>query len=93
MPKDTVALASVTTGPLPSSRKVYVEGERHPELRVAMREIDLSSPDERPLAIYDPSGPYTDPSAPIDIQRGLPALRDPWIRARGDVEDYEGRAR
>ena len=91
MPKDTVALASVTTGPLPSSRKVYVEGERHPELRVAMREIDLSSPDERPLAIYDPSGPYTDPSAPIDIQRGLPALRDPWIRARGDVEDYKGR--
>ena len=91
MPKDTAAVASVTTGPLPSSRKVYVEGERHPELRVAMREIDLSSPDERPLAVYDPSGPYTDPSVRIDIQLGLPALREEWIRAHGDVQDYEGR--
>jgi phosphomethylpyrimidine synthase len=92
MPKDTVAITSVTTGPLPSSRKVYVQGECHPDLRVAMREIDLSSEDEPPLRAYDPSGPYTDPTARIDIRAGLPTLRTEWIRARGDVEDYDGRA-
>ena len=92
MPKDTVALASVTTGPLPSSRKVYIGGEYHTGLRVAMREIDLSSHDEPPLRVYDPSGPYTDPEARIDIRAGLPALRAAWIRRRGDVEEYDGRA-
>lgn len=92
MPKDAVALASVTTGPLPSSRKVYIGGEYHTGLRVAMREIDLSSHDEPPLRVYDPSGPYSDPEARIDIRAGLPALRAAWIRRRGDVEEYDGRA-
>jgi phosphomethylpyrimidine synthase len=57
-----------------------------------MREIDVSSQDEPPLRVYDPSGPYTDPATRIDIQAGLPALRTEWIHARGDVEDYDGRA-
>jgi phosphomethylpyrimidine synthase len=91
MPKDTVAATSVTTGPLASSRKVYIEGAGHPELRVAMREIDLSSQDEPPLRVYDPSGPYTDPEARIDIRAGLPGLRADWTRGRGDVEEYDGR--
>ena len=84
---------SVTTGPLPGSRKVYVAGERHPELRVPMREINLSpSASEPPLRVYDPSGPYTDADAAIDISRGLPETRRRWIEARGDVESYQGRA-
>ncbi|HZL59394.1 MAG TPA: phosphomethylpyrimidine synthase ThiC [Stellaceae bacterium] len=83
----------VSTGPLPASRKIHVPGERHQDIRVAMREIDLTpSAKERPVRVYDPSGPYTDPAVAIDIRLGLTPLRDPWIRARGDVEEQSGRA-
>src|SRR5689334_2187580 len=93
MPEGNIGSAfTVSTGPLPSSRKVYVAGERHPGLRVAMREIDLEKGSgEAPVRVYDASGPYSDPAARIDIRAGLPALRAPWIRARGDVEEVEGR--
>ncbi|HEV2545859.1 MAG TPA: phosphomethylpyrimidine synthase ThiC [Stellaceae bacterium] len=84
---------SVSTGPLPASRKVYVAGSRHRDLRVAMREIDLSpAAKEPPLRVYDPSGPYSDPAAAIDIKQGLPSLRGRWISARGEVEPQQGRA-
>ena len=84
----------VTTGPLPASRKVYVQGQRHPGLRVAMREIDLEpAAKEPPLRVYDPSGPYTDPAVTIDIRAGLPAVARSWILARGDVEEVAGRER
>src|SRR5918998_1331611 len=73
----------VTTGPIRGSRKVHV-GEH----RVAMREIHLEpSSGEPPLRVYDPSGPYTDTQARIDIMAGLPELRRDWIRARADVEE------
>jgi len=96
LPKDALTAGtipqttSVTTGPLPASRKVYVPGERFADIRVAMREIDLTDPGEPPLRVYDCSGPYTDPAASIDIQTGLPALRAAWIAGRGDVEAYDG---
>ncbi|MCU0838249.1 MAG: phosphomethylpyrimidine synthase ThiC [Rhodospirillales bacterium] len=77
---------AVTTGPLPASRKVYVEGER---VRVPCREISLT--DGSTFAVYDPSGPYTDAAAAIDIEAGMPRLREPWIAARGDSEPYDGR--
>jgi phosphomethylpyrimidine synthase len=74
---------NVTTGPIRGSRKIHVG-----PLGVAMREIHLEpSSGEPPLRVYDPSGPYTDPEACIDIMAGLPELRAPWIRARGDVEE------
>jgi phosphomethylpyrimidine synthase len=83
----------VSTGALPASRKIYVPGRHHPELRVALREIDLTpAAKEKPVRVYDPSGPYTDPTVNIDIRLGLGPLRDPWIRARGDVEESPGRA-
>jgi phosphomethylpyrimidine synthase len=75
----------------PASRKVYVSGTRHSDVRVPMREIALSPtrgvagvPDEQnpPLRVYDTSGPYTDPEVVIDLQRGLPRLRAPWIASR-----------
>ncbi|MEE3622834.1 phosphomethylpyrimidine synthase ThiC [Nitrospirillum sp. BR 11752] len=84
---------AVTTGPLPASRKVHIPGTLHPDLRVAMREIDLSpSANEPPVRVYDPSGPYTDPAVTTDIRQGLAELRRPWVEARGDVERYDGRA-
>ncbi|MFQ5597222.1 MAG: phosphomethylpyrimidine synthase ThiC [Nitrospiria bacterium] len=78
--------------PLPASRKVYVEGKQS-GVQVAMREIALSPTkigENAPLRVYDPSGPYTDPEAAIDIHKGLSPLRSAWIEGRGDVERLEG---
>jgi phosphomethylpyrimidine synthase len=86
------AKISVTIGSLPASTKIYVAGELHPDIRVPMREIALhESSGEPPFKVYDTSGPYTDPAAEIDIERGLVRVREPWIRGRGDVEEYLGR--
>jgi phosphomethylpyrimidine synthase len=94
MPEGTIKENfGVSTGPLPASRKIHVPGRRHRELRVALREIDLTpAAKEKPVRVYDPSGPYTDPTARIDIRLGLPPLREPWIQARGDAEESPGRA-
>ncbi|MBV9377015.1 MAG: phosphomethylpyrimidine synthase ThiC, partial [Alphaproteobacteria bacterium] len=82
----------VTTGPFAASRKVHARGRLHPEVSVAMREIDLDhSASEPPVRAYDTSGAYSDPAIGIDINRGLPELRKPCILARGDVEFYNGR--
>ena len=71
-----------------SSRKVYVTGSR-PDIRVPMREISLTG-DNPPLRLYDTSGPYTDPSADLDLKRGLTPLRLGWIVDRGDVHELPG---
>ncbi|NQU59795.1 MAG: phosphomethylpyrimidine synthase ThiC, partial [Rhodospirillales bacterium] len=84
--------SDITTGPLPASRKIYVEGTMHPDIRVPMREISLhETANEPPVIVYDTSGPYTDLGVTIDIEAGLKRLREPWIKARGDVEEYQGR--
>ncbi len=85
---------AVTTGPLPASSKVYVPGDLHEDIRVPLREISLSpQAQEPPLLVYDSSGPFTDVEleGDLDIEAGLPRLRETWIRARGDVEEYTGR--
>ena len=83
---------SITTGPLPASRKIYVEGERFPYLRVPIREISLhETAGEEPMKVYDTSGPYSDSTFEPDIDTGLPRLRTPWIEGRGDVETSNGR--
>jgi len=91
MPDDTAFTRGVTTGSLPASRKIYVTGKQHKDVRVPMREIAQTGDTEPPVVAYDPSGPYTDPDVKIDIDAGLPNLRNSWIRARGDVEEYDGR--
>jgi len=88
---DTSSPITVTTGPLPASRRVWVDGSR-PGIRVPFREIDLHpTADEPPLRVYDCSGPYTDPQVRIDIAAGLPRLRSDWIAERGDTEPHDGR--
>lgn len=79
------------------SKKVYVTGSR-PDIKVPMREIELSpttgtfgEEENPPVRVYDSSGPYTDSSYSVDITKGLPALRSPWIQERDDVEEYDGR--
>ena len=84
-----VAAPKVTTGALPGSRKVYSAPESHDDLRVPLREIALSGGTS--FRVYDTSGPYSDPSVEIDVRRGLPPLREMWIKARGGVQAYHGR--
>ena len=88
---DTAAIA-----PFPNSTKVFIEGSR-PDIRVPMRSIaqgdtpsSFGGEANPAVFVYDTSGPYTDPSARIDIRRGLPALRRGWIAERGDTEELAG---
>jgi phosphomethylpyrimidine synthase len=98
---DGKVLEGISRGPLPASRKVYVPGERYPELRVPMREISQTptrhghGPEARvtpnpPVFVYDSSGPYTDPQMRIDLREGLAPIRASWIAARGDTEELPG---
>lgn len=84
------------TRALPASRKVYIQGSR-PDIQVPMREITLTDTPvggfgkaegekNPPFYVYDTSGVYTDPNVEIDLTKGLPKLRQPWIEARGDTE-------
>ncbi len=81
-----------------NSRRVYVDGEL-PGVKVPFREItqtpsrnfEGSLVTNPPVRVYDTSGPWGDPEVQCDVTKGLPALRAEWIRARADVEDYEGR--
>ena len=78
---------AIPTGERPGSKKVYEAGRLWPDIRVPFREVAVhESAGEPPVTLYDPSGPYTDPSASIDIDMGLPRTREPWVVSRGDVE-------
>jgi phosphomethylpyrimidine synthase len=82
----------------PSSEKVYMEGTLFPEIRVAMRKVNLTPTvtkdkngekhfsENAPVYVYDTSGAYSDPKVEINLKRGLPRLREPWILKRGGVE-------
>ena len=82
--------------PLPNSRKIHIQGSRA-DLRVPMREIaqadtpaSFGAEGNPPIAVYDTSGPYTDPTAKIDIRSGLPPVRTAWIEERGDSAELAG---
>ncbi len=84
---------NITQGNFPNSRKVYVPGRLH-DIKVAMREIELAHTKDKEghifrneaVTVYDTSGPYTDENMKVDIKKGLPKLRDEWIKSRGDVD-------
>lgn len=82
----------VTSGALPGSEKIYVEGSRK-DIKVPMRKI-LMSPTLNPdgqkeenedIIVYDTSGPYTDPGYRVNLHKGLPKLRNAWIEEREDT--------
>ena len=83
----------------PSSEKVYLDGALFP-IKVGMRKINLTpnvryegstrieTPND-PVLVYDTSGPYTDPAQKIDINQGIPRLREQWIADRDDTEQLD----
>ncbi|WP_321426650.1 phosphomethylpyrimidine synthase ThiC [uncultured Bacteroides sp.] len=88
--------SEITRTPFPNSEKIYMDGVIHP-IKVAMRKVKLTDTvkvvnGERvfykndDVVIYDTSGPFTDLSVPIDLRKGLPRLRESWIKERGDAE-------
>ena len=96
---NAVEASKAAETPLPNSRKVYVNGEIHPGIRVPFREITLAPTKSingeietnEPVRVYDTSGPWGDPSVTLDPVQGLPPLRRDWILKRGDVDEIEGR--
>ncbi len=75
--KDTAPKeGKISRNPFPNSKKIYVQGDIHPNIQVAMRAISISdtrdamtgklTPNES-VTVYDTSGPYTDPNKNIDM--------------------------
>ena len=95
--EDRHSSESRTAGP--KSKRVYVKGKLHPDVRVPMREIELTPTksytgaieQNEPVRVYDCAGPWGEPDFKGMVEEGLPALRAQWIRARGDVEEHDGR--
>jgi phosphomethylpyrimidine synthase len=96
---DSVDSVNSVQTPLPNSRKVYVSGKLHPNIRVPFREIALAPTKtmsgeievNEPVRVYDTGGPWGDADFVGDVEQGLPPLRAKWIRDRGDVEEITGR--
>jgi phosphomethylpyrimidine synthase len=94
---DASTLAGITREPFPQSKKVYLESPRFAGLKVPLRRVALSPTrhangritDNEAVMIYDTSGPFTDPSVAIDLQKGIPVSRG-WMTRRDDVERLEG---
>lgn len=78
----------------PGSKKIYKSGKQFPFLKIPFRQVTLSASvgpnnvetPNKPVELYDTSGPYTDLTIPVDIHKGLPSLRQSWILDRNDVE-------
>ena len=85
-------MRNITQAHLPGSTKKYINGEIH-NIKVAMREIHLSPTTDRngqawnnrPLTVYDTSGPYTDQKINVKIEEGLEPIRSLWIQERNDT--------
>lgn len=83
--KEILEIASKTFA---GSKKIYLDGSK-PEIKVPMREIlqtdSLTAEGKqknKPLYVYDTSGPYTDPEVEIDIEFGIPKNRLSWLSNR-----------
>ena len=80
----------------PASEKIYVSGDIN-KIQVAMRKIQLTdtvSMDENgekvfkknnPVIVYDTSGPFSDTKISVDINAGIPRLREEWYAKRKDL--------
>lgn len=82
--------------PFPGSKKIYVDGKLH-NIKVAMREIHLSDTIDSnknveknsPVTVYDTSGIFTDPNHSVNLNDGIPKIREEWIEQRNDTIKLE----
>ena len=92
-------IENINVSSYPSSEKIYVEGKLHP-IKVAMRKIALTptvkiingekvTTENAPVTVYDTSGVFTDPNVKVDINRGIPRVREEWISRRDDLEQLD----
>lgn len=93
-------IENINVNSYPSSEKIYVNGKLH-SVKVAMRRINLTptvkiegeekiTTENTPVTVYDTSGVYTDPTVKVDINKGIPRLREEWIAERDDLEQLPG---
>ncbi len=91
-----MTIENINVNSCPGSEKVYIEGELFP-IKVAMRRVNLTPTvnvnggekimtDNPPVYVYDTSGVYTDPAVKVDINAGLPRIREELIASRDDLE-------
>lgn len=92
-----MTIKNIDLSSYPNSEKIFVEGKL-PGVRVAMRRIRqhptvkiedgkrVEYPNED-ITVYDTSGSYTDPAVKIDINAGLPRLREQWVKERNDTDE------
>ena len=89
-------IENIDVNSYPGSEKVYIDGEIHP-IKVAMRRVNLTPTvnmnkgekimtDNDPVYVYDTSGVYTDPAVKININEGLPRIREELTARRDDFE-------
>ncbi|MDE6065867.1 MAG: phosphomethylpyrimidine synthase ThiC [Duncaniella sp.] len=89
-------IENIDVNSYPGSEKVYIAGEIHP-IKVAMRRVNLTPTvsmekgerimsDNDPVYVYDTSGVYTDPNVKININEGLPRIREELTARRDDLE-------
>ena len=84
----------------PGSEKIYISGSMYP-IKVGMRKINLTPTvtfdkdnnkiltENSPIYVYDTSGAFTDKDVKVDINKGVPRMREQWILDRGDVEQLD----
>lgn len=93
-------ITDININAYPNSEKIYVDGTIFP-IKVGMRKINLTPTvkiengekvfyPNNPVVVNDTSGVYTDPTYQIDINKGIPRLREKWTVERGDVEEQDG---
>src|SRR4029077_7383346 len=91
-PQNLVPLA-VTSGPLPGSKKMYHHPRGRADIAVPFREIALDpSANEPPVRVYDPSGPYTQDAASLDLSEARASIREPTLALLRGLDTYAGRA-
>ncbi len=98
---DTASNSTESQTPAESanSKRIYIPGKLHPEIKVPLREINLSptthvdgtKTENKSIRVYDTAGPWGDPDFAGEVTQGITALRQDWILKRGDVEAYTPR--
>ena len=85
---------------LSGTKRIYISGTQFPDIRVPFREITLSESvgktgemeKNSPVLLYDTAGPWGDPEVSCSYNSGIEALRLPWLKERGDSEEYDAQS-